>query len=87
MTTFMYEEKRYDVKTMHTKQMLRILREIHHQMTDNVRYGEIIDETLQKLYEDAIEKLKAELSTREHVPSKLEAKEIRKQKMKEKRHR
>lgn len=68
------------LQSLHTKQLMNLRDQTY--ATDEA--WEIVDGVFLKI---SREEILAELNTREHVPNKKEAKEIRRQKMKERQNR
>ncbi len=78
-----------DYTILHTRELLGLYKQIRLKIYMEVRYlsdATSVNSTCRKLV-GLKKKMKEELSTREHIPNKIEAKKIRQQKMHNKKHR
>lgn len=79
-----------DIKTLHTKQLLKMLRQVQREQGSiNLDWWYSKEEHQEDLHNYEILKskeadIKKELATREHVPNKIEARKIRQEKARRK---
>lgn len=75
-----YENTSYNLATMHTKQLVQLLRRLNKGPYCECCYDPEWITAYYKTSHEIIPSIREELSKREHVPNKQEAKMIRKQK-------
>lgn len=77
-----------DLKKLHTKQVLKLYRQLKAERSEFINYSNCEDDEEDKAYlaqlTEQVQFVKKELNTREHIPTKAEAKKIRQEKAKRK---